>query len=223
MNKTRWIIFGVICFAIIAGVIFANQSSQESYSGDAGRVITEGNITDHVSGSDQNEVILIEYADYQCPACSTMNQKVSSIVEKYKDQLTFVFRNLPLTTIHPNSLAAATAVEAAGLQGKYFEMHDKLYSNQSSWSGASISERSAIFESYAQQLGLDIEKYQADLSSDDVANKINRDRATAKSFKITATPTFIINGNVLSEEIALSEDGLQNEVEGTLKDAGLID
>lgn len=222
MNKTRWIIFGVICLAIIIGVIFVNQNNQVSYNGDATKVITEGKIPDHTYGSDQDKVILIEYADYQCPACANMNPTVNSIITKYKDQLTFVFRNLPLTTIHSNSLAAATAAEAAGMQGKFFEMHDKLYSNQDSWSGADIAERTKIFESYAQQLGLNIDTYKSDLNSSDVADKISRDRATAKSLKITATPTFVINGKILSEETALTENGLQTEVENALKEAGLI-
>lgn len=222
MNKTRWIIFSVICLTIIVGMIFVNQNNQASYSGDVNTVITEGPIADHTYDSNQNKVILIEYADYQCPACATISTKVNAITAKYKDQLTFVFRNLPLTTIHPNSLAAATAAEAAGLQGKYFEMHDKLYTNQNYWSGASVADRTSIFESYAQEIGLNIDQYKKDLSSSDITSKIRRDQATAKTLKLSSTPSFVLNGNVISENVALTEDGLQKAVEDALKNAGLI-
>ena len=116
------------------------------------------------------------------------SKKLSQLNQK---DILFVFRNLPLTNVHPNALAAATAVEAAGKQGKYFQMHDALYDNQSSWSDATGEQRGAIFESYAQNLGLNINQYKTDLSSSAVARKINRDVALAKKINASSTvPSF---------------------------------
>ena len=160
-----------------------------------------GNIGDHASLNTKSAVVLVEYGDFQCPACGQASSNVKTVTDKYKDDITFVFRNMPLTTIHPNALAAAAAAEAAGLQGKYWAMHDELYQQQNQWSSLGGAERSDQFATYAKSLGLDVNKFKQDMASSSVAQKINFDRAIAGKLGITSTPSFYVNGKRLSDDI----------------------
>lgn len=220
MNKTKWIIFVVVVAALFGGVIWLSKSDQKPFEGDASKVIDQGPIKDNVFGSTAQKVVLVEYGDYQCPACGAIYQPLKDLTNRYKDKLTFVFRNMPLTNIHPNALAAATAAEAAGLQGKYYEMHDKLYENQDAWSNATLDQRAAIFEGYASEVGLDINKYRQDLTSQTITDKINRDKTTGiDTYNVQGTPTFVLNGSVLTSEEGVSADKLTKKIEDALKAA----
>src|SRR6266496_3860844 len=147
MTRTRWIIFILICLGILGMVAFSSKKDLgTSFKGDATKVITESPVPDYVFGDKQAKVVLVEYGDYECPGCESLYPVLKSISVQYKDKIAFVFRELPLTTIHPNALAAATAAEAAGLQGKYYEYHDLLYDNQNFWNQAPVSERGSLFE-----------------------------------------------------------------------------
>lgn len=220
MTRTRWIIFAALCLIIFGLVILNNKPETVTYKGDPTKVIDEGPIADHVFGSSERKVVLIEYGDLQCPACGAIFPYMKQIKDQYKDHLTFVFRDMPLTNIHPNALAAATAAEAAGLQGKFFEMHDILYENQSTWQSAQLNEREGLFESFAKRIGLDINRFKNDLSSPDIQQKIARDKATSKHFDVTATPTFVLNGQKLPESTGTNGDKLRKAVEDALQQAG---
>ncbi len=150
----------------------------------------------HMTGPANAKVQLVEYGDYQCPFCGAAYQPVKTVVDKYKNNpnFTFVFRNFPLSQ-HPNAQEAAEAAEAAGAQGKYFEMHDMLYQNQNDWSGT-LSPTSA-FESYAQTLGLDVNKFKSDLTTNKYINNITQDQADGEALGVNATPTFFLNGQKL--------------------------
>lgn len=219
MDKMKWIIFTVVVLGVLGGIIWFSKSDEVTFSGDASKVITEAPIADHVYGSPDQKVVLIEYGDFQCPGCGSMFSAVHELKEQYKSTLTFVFRNMPLTNLHPNALAAATAAEAAGLQDKYWEMHDLLYQNQSAWASSDISGRTSLFEGYASQIGLDIDKYRQDLSSKDIAAKISRDRATSKTFNADSTPTFVINGKKFDSSKATDSAALKGAVDEALKAA----
>lgn len=222
MTRTRWIIFILLCLGILGVIIFTNKnSSTNSFTGDAAKVITEGPIGDHVYGSQEGKVVLVEYGDYQCPGCETVYPLLKEVSEEYKDQLTFVFRNMPLTNIHPNALAAATAAEAAGLQSKYYEYHDLLYEKQSEWKDAPISERSKVFEKYAQQLGLNVETFKQNLTNSQISDKISRDRATAGTFGVTSTPTLVLNGEKISQDVAFDKAKLTKAINEELEKAGI--
>lgn len=221
MTPTRWIIFGVICLAVLGAIIFTNKSNTATqYKGDPGKIITDGPIPDHVYGSTAGKVILIEYGDFECPACEAMYQTVSTIKTLYKDDLTFIFRNFPLTSIHPNALAASTAAEAAGQQGKFYEMFDKLYQNQNAWAQLSGSQRDQTFQQYAKDIGLNITKYTQDLTSSAVSDKINRDQSTAATFNVDGTPTFVLNGKALPSSVSTDPAQLQQRVQDALTQAG---
>jgi protein-disulfide isomerase len=220
MNKLKWIIFAGIVVAIFGGIIWVGKSNTKDYAGDATKIITDGPIADHVTGPTPPKITFIEYGDYQCPGCGHMYQTVKDLTTKYPDKLTFVFRNMPLTNLHPNALAAATAAEAAGLQGKYFEMHDMLYQTQSQWSTAGISDRSTIFQNFAGQLGLNVDKFKQDSASDSILAKINRDISTGKKqFSVDATPTFVLDGKKVDANVAVDPGALTKLVDDAIAKA----
>ncbi len=220
MNKVKWIIFIIVVLGIFGVLILTNNRDGDDFKGDATKIINEGPIKDRVYGSADQKVILIEYGDFQCPACGKLYPAVKEIKDTYKDKLTFIFRNLPLTNIHPNALAAATAAEAAGQQGKFFEMHDQLYENQQAWQSAGVNERSGFFEQYASSVGLNLDQFKKDLTNSDISDKIKRDRAMAKTFNANSTPTFILNGQVLPETASVNPEELKKAVIKALEDAG---
>jgi protein-disulfide isomerase len=218
MTKSRWIIFTVIALAILGFLVVVNKNNNPKFAGDAAKIITEGPIKDRVFGSTAQKVTLIEYGDFECPACKEMYPTVKELKNKYKDKLTFIFRDYPLTSVHPNALAGSSAAEAAGQQGKFFEMHDLLYDNQDAWRSqvAGAGKAGPLLESYAKQLGLNIDTFKKDVVSKEVANKINRDRQTGGNFEVSATPTFILNG----KKVAQGADELKKAVENALKETG---
>jgi protein-disulfide isomerase len=223
MTRSRWIIFALLCLGILGLIIVTSKkdNATSDFKGDATKIITEGPIADHVFGSEKQKVTLIEYGDYQCPGCGSIYPVVRDLTTQYKDKVTFIFRNLPLTTIHPNALAAATAAESAGLQGKYYEFHDVLYENQDAWKDKSVAERGVLFEDYAKQLSLDINKFKTDLTNSNVTAKINRDRSTANAFGFTSTPSLLLNGEKLAQEVMFDKDKIKQAIDDELKKAGL--
>ncbi len=199
MSRKAWIIFAAVCVLVLGTLVALSNSKKVDVSSvDSNTIQTasqrSGNIADHVFGKADSKVVFVEYGDYQCPGCGGMYPTVKTITEKYKDQMTFVFRNFPLTQIHANALVAAAAAESAGLQGKYWEMHDLLYVNQKSWESASIKDRVDTFAKYAKSISLDVDKFKTDLASENVSKKISYDLAIGKKINITGTPTFYLNG-----------------------------
>lgn len=225
MDRTRWIIFAVIC-AVVLGVLVLNKKNDDVKVDDinASKAVTANKankeIPDHIFGTDSQKVVLIEYGDFQCPGCGSLYPSLHPLKEKYKDQLTFIFRNFPLTTIHPNALAASTAAEAAGLQNKFWEYHDKLYENQNAWSESSSDERTNIFVGYARDLDLDITKFKKDLENDQVAQKIARDQALGKKIGATSTPTLVLNGKILPQGEWETPEKLEKIIQDAIKASG---
>jgi protein-disulfide isomerase len=206
VNKIKWIVFAAITIGLLGSlVVISNGSKLNVDNIDANSIQVgndqNGNIADHIYGNIDSKVTLIEYADYQCPGCAQEHPKLKAMLETYKDKIRFVFRNFPLTTIHANAKAAAGATEAAGLQGKYWEMHDKIYENQSAWSNLSSTERSGFFENYAKELGLDTNKFNTDISSKAVSSKINYDQALGTKIGVKSTPSFYLNGTSLNGDV----------------------
>lgn len=148
-------------------------------------------------------VTLVEFSDFQCPACGVYHQMVKKIIDQFKGSMTFVYRNFPLTDLHPNAPLAAQAAEAAGLQGKYWEMHDLLFTKQSEWS-ASATARD-IFAEYAESLGLNVDQFKKDIDSDAVKNRIAADIADGNALGINATPTFFLNNRKLENPAGLPD------------------
>jgi protein-disulfide isomerase len=148
--------------------------------------------TDHVKGKAGAKVTLVEFGDFQCPACASYEPLVRKVLADNKDTLQIVFRHFPLTQIHPNALLAAKASEAAGLQGKFWEMHDMIYDRQVDWSGA-MNARD-IFVIYATNIGLDTKKFGEDLNSKVIEEKIQAEYKEGTRLGVQGTPTFFVNG-----------------------------
>lgn len=223
MSTKAWIIFAVITVGFLGGLVFLNQKDKIDVSNvDHTKIIAasaaNGNIADHVYGSRDQKVVLIEYGDFQCPACASAFPVLKEVKEKFKDELTFIFRNNPLTAIHPNARVGSAAAEAAGLQGKFWEMHDLLFQNQNAWSQASIDKRAGLFEGYAKAIGVkDIDKFKSDLGSKQVTDKIDFDLALGKKVPVQGTPTITLNGEKIESDTWSSVAKMTDAVEEAIK------
>lgn len=190
MDKRFLAILGVILAVFVGVVVFQGSGKKTSTS--------NAQPTNHVEGNLNSKVTLLEYGDYECPACESFYPTVQAIQQKYNATVKFQFRNLPLSQIHPNAIAGARAAEAADLQGKFWQMHDALYTatNWQQWSTSSNPD--PYFWVYAQQLGLNVVKFKTDFASSAVNDRINADLAAfAKTGKPEATPTFFLNGTYI--------------------------
>jgi len=144
----------------------------------------------HIRGNPDAPVTLEEFGDFQCPPCGKFSEFVEELLKEYNPRLRLVFRNFPLSG-HEHAREAALAAEAAGLQGKFWEMHDTLYREQDTWSKApNVRE---LFESYAGTIGLDVDQFKKDMDGDKARERVDSDRALADFLGVKATPTLFIN------------------------------
>lgn len=148
---------------------------------------------DHTKGSKTPKASLVEYSDFQCPACGAYYPMLEEVFAEYKDRISFTYRHFPLPQ-HKNALPAAYASEAAGKQGKFWEMADLLFKNQNDWSESVTAQ--LTFERYAQKLGLDLARFKNDMKSDEVKARVERDRKSGQLSNIDHTPTFFLNGKM---------------------------
>jgi protein-disulfide isomerase len=142
---------------------------------------------DHTQGPADAPVTLVEYGDYECPYCGRAHPIVKEVQERLGDRLRFVFRNFPITTSHPRAEQAAEAAEAAGAQGRFWEMHDLIYENQPRLSDGDLRD-------YADQVGLDIERFDRELADHAYAERVREDFMSGVRSGVNGTPTFFING-----------------------------
>ncbi|HET7528999.1 MAG TPA: thioredoxin domain-containing protein [Candidatus Saccharimonadales bacterium] len=190
----------VIIFIVIFAVVSGGNSN------NSGGGSSNAKPTSHMEGQGKAGVTLVEYGDYECPICAEYYQPLKDAVSKYSDQIHFQFRNLPLVSVHPNAFAAARAAEAAGLQNKYWQMHDKLYENQSSWAG--LSDPKSTFDQYAGDIDLNVTKFDADYTGSQVNSAINGDLdAFKKTHLEQATPTFFLDGKAVSNGDLIDKTG----------------
>lgn len=174
--------------AMVGAFYYANLARERANEG-----VTE---RDHVKGNPTGEVELIEYSDFQCPACKQFVPYVEAVVEEHGAHLRFEYRHFPLTTIHQNATAAAIAAEAAGQQDAFFEMHDMLFERQEEWS--SSPNPRAQFREYARELGLDEATFTRHLDSSLLREAVEADFREARSRGYASTPTFVLNGEQMS-------------------------
>lgn len=222
MSKKAWIIFAAVAVGLLAVLVIisgGNKANVATINTSSILSATEdsGNIADHVFGKADSKVVLIEYGDFQCPTCKTTHPIIKQLTEKYEGQIAFAFRNFPLPTLHPNARAAAAAAEAAGLQGKYWDMYNKLYEDQATWKGLSPTERGAYFTSTAKGLGLSVDKFNTDIASAHVTKKINFDQALGKKDKVSGTPTVFLNGTPVELEVLTDSTKLENALKSEMK------
>lgn len=185
---------------------------------DSPRTSTNGNAepTSHTVGAGTEGVTLVEYGDFECPACQQFYPLLKQVKEEFGDKITFQFRHFPLNQIHPHAYQASRAAEAAGKQGKFFEMHDLLYENQQSWK--SLSDVTSVFEGYAEQIELDMEQYRTDVISAAVGAAIDADIKEGQNAGANSTPTFVINGQKI-EENPQSLDAFKELINSKIQEA----
>lgn len=183
----------VIVTAVLIVLGIMQPAASQGSSGFATTTAPAITSADHIQGDPTSTVSLIEYGDFQCPACGEYYSIVEQVLSNYGSKISFVFRNFPLPQ-HADAPAAAEAAEAAGLQGKYWQMYDLLYQNQNTWSNASPGDVvSQFFDGYAKSLGLNVDKFNADMTSAKVADKIAGDVKGGDAASIDHTPTFFVN------------------------------
>jgi len=150
---------------------------------------------DPALGQPDAPVVIVEFSDYQCPFCKRFaEQTLPQIKEKYIDtgKVKLIFRDFPLSSIHPNAELAAEAAQCAHEQGKFWEMHDRIFQGQFEWSKS--SEPELDFKEYAKEIGLDVEKFTECLESERYKEEIQKDLRDGISYGVRGTPTFFING-----------------------------
>lgn len=199
MKQETKVVIGMIsvCVLIFVGIImFSNKQ------GDGQKIVSTEPIKDQsvlvrddskkieVPGS---KVTLVEFLDFECEACGAAYPTVKRILGEYEGKITFVVRNFPL---HGNSVLAAKSAEAAGEQGKFWEMYSKLFENQREW-GEKQTPQTELFRKYAEEIGLDMTTFNTVISSAKYEDKIDRDKKDGISAGVQGTPTFYLNGKVV--------------------------
>ncbi len=161
--------------------------------------ISEGDWTKGAKGS----LVLVEYSDFQCPACASYYPLVKQLMVEYGMRVQFVYRHFPLSQIHPNAASAAYAADAAGKQGKFWSMHDILFEQQKEWSAR--TDAPALFEQYATGLGLDLEKFKKDMQSEEVKKHVNDNVESGEKAGVDSTPSFYLDGKKIQNPRGYAE------------------
>ena len=215
--------FIIIVVVLLAGVaaawLFVRSSRPTGPSTNTSTAGNEAPGADppQIRGNPNAPVTLEEFADFQCSSCGAYYPELKKIESEYGDRLRVIFREYPLyPTPHKHALIAAQAAEAAGLQGRFWEMHDKLYENQKAWSEA--TDVMPSFIDYAKQIGIDLDRFSRDLSGEVVAARIFQDGRRAHALGVSVTPTFFIN-NKEAKGDAWKPEGVREMINQALRGA----
>jgi len=226
----RWFPLAIMLLVFIAALSFAVYLRNSAKGRPASAVASRWRSTKtpslqpvagaepkHERGSAKATITLEEFADFECPACGQFFPILKSIESEYGDQVRVVFREFPLAQ-HVHARAAGEVAEAAGMQGKFWEMHDLLYENRDAWTKA--TDVQPIFDDYARRLGLDLERFKRDQSSMVVQTRIDQDLARGRSLRLRATPTIFLNGAELPFENMKTLEALRAAVNKALRSEG---
>jgi len=178
------IIIGIVSLLVVAVAVLTTSAGQLP-SGVSNQDLVKEN--SQVLGSRDAKVTIVEFSDFQCPACRAAHSIVKEVTAEYGDRILFVYRHFPIVSSHPDALDAAEAAEAAGEQGKYWEYHDILFENQENLKKEDL-------QKYAKKLGLDMDKFGEALDTGKFKDKVRADIDDAQKLGVRATPTFFING-----------------------------
>src|SRR5215468_7436525 len=185
------IVLGVALVTLGSGtMLYRAKLPQVKNIPDSQNVSAANAASAHIRGKPDAPVTLEEFGDFQCPPCGQFAAFADELLKEYDSRLRIVFRNFPLPG-HEHAREAALAAEAAGFQGKFWEMHDTLYREQTSWSKAPNTRE--LFESYAGTIGLDMDQFKKDMDSDKAKERIDSDHALGDFLGVKVTPTLFIN------------------------------
>ncbi len=184
-------IFAVLAVVAIAGsVAYSNHVANEANEGVE--------LVEHVKGNPDGAVTLVEYSDFQCPACGQFAPYVADVMDDYGEDIRFEYRHFPLVSIHPYAIPAARAAEAASQQGQFWEMHDKLFANQQMW--ANSGNPVTHFNTYAEEIGLDVALFKRHYKASLIEDAVTEDFRDAQNRGLRSTPTFFLNGQQMQIE-----------------------
>lgn len=213
-NFMRNLFIGLILIiTVLLGFNYWQSSKSEAPTGEVPAVANNIiRVTDHIIGKRNASVVLVEYADLQCPACKAFEPILTKIAAEYaNDNFAYVFRYFPLVDIHSHAMLAAQYNEAAGNQGKFWEMNHMLYDKQVEWADALDAE--SKIKGYASQIGLDVNKLSADANSKEIINKINASLAESNKIGLKSTPSLLLNGTKITVK---SEEDLRAQIKAVM-------
>jgi len=164
--------------------------------------------TDHLLGPEHAPAVLVEYGDFECPNCKQAVPAVEIVLNRFDGQVRFAFRHFPLTDVHPHAFAAAEAAECAGAQGKFWEMHEKLFEHQ-----AHLDRKHLV--RYADELGLDVARFSAELDDEVYRQRVLEHLESGQRSGVRGTPGFFLNGRVV--DVSFGLHNLLEAVEKALK------
>lgn len=190
-SATNNLLIGILVIIVVLfGYYFYAMKTRPTDSTQEPHVVVS--LEDHVRGGATAPVTLVEFGDFQCPACGAYEPLVRQVQATQGNNMRLVFRHFPLTQLHPNALLAAKFSEAASIQGKFWEMHDALYDNQKEWEGSLAAQD--LFTKYGAKIGLDVTKLVNDANSQAVEDKILAQYKEGVKLGVQGTPTFFVNG-----------------------------
>jgi protein-disulfide isomerase len=189
-KKLLWPMITIVGFLLAGYFIFNSMIPIPADEKD--KPLDKPTATDWMKGSSAAPVVIVEYSDLQCPACRAYQPLVKQMTEEYGDRIALIYRHFPLKQIHLQATLAAQAAEAAGMQGKFWEMHDLLFEKQTEW--AENPRARALMSDYAKALNLDVSQFKKDLFSKQVKILVNADYMSGLTHGVNATPTFYLNG-----------------------------
>jgi protein-disulfide isomerase len=205
MTKEVKLVIGIAAVVLAVGIglfVLAPKPVEVSKPVDGKSLVRENS---HMTGSVGAKVTVVEFADFQCPACGSAHPIMKKVQDAYKDNtnVNFVYRNFPLDSIHPNARIGAEAAEAAGKQGKFWQMHDLLFERQSDWS--ELSDPTDKLVSYASELGLDTAAFKTSLQQRLFNDVISADVKDGEALDVNSTPTFFINGQIYRKILSFDD------------------
>ncbi|MCL2094540.1 DsbA family protein [Candidatus Saccharibacteria bacterium] len=234
---SRKVIIGlaISILVIIGGVVLWNMTEESPRARandfDYTAIITEGddaeknqapaNFADRVFGNAESPIVVVEYGDFACSACAMLSPIIDEIRSEFGEQVAFVFRHMPLSTMqgHENSRAAALAAEVAGKQGKFWDYKAMLFRNQASWTFVPASERLSVFREFAESLGLDAEQFEEDFRhySRPINQRLDFHVALARRQDVAGTPTVFLNGEEIDNAALFDRARFRSVLERALE------
>lgn len=182
LRKTYYYIIFLVLF-LVSALLWVKFSKRDVIGADDG--------SDPARGASDSKVTIVEFSDFQCPACGVMHPVLAEMVKRYPDEVKIVYKNYPLVSVHKWAYTAALAGECAFEEGKFWELHDLLFSRQRIWSQA-LDPRED-FLSYAEELGMDRSGFNTCIDSSAIRKRVEEDRKEGRKLNINSTPTFFIN------------------------------
>ena len=210
------IVAAVALAALASGTMLyrAKRLPAPTFARDAVASEVGGGESIHVRGHSDAPVTLVEFGDFQCPPCANLADPINQLERDYGSSLRIVFRHLPLAN-HQHAREAALASEAAALQGRFWEMHDLLYREQSVWS--KTPDVRVLFSAYAGMLGLNIDRFKKDMESEQAKGRVRSDEEQAMSLGVATTPTVFINGQQVPAAY-LNPPGLHTAIDAVINE-----